>query len=249
MTAMRNEAPTITPAEDTAGRVERLDWQQVSKDLDAQGCAMIEGLITPDECAALAGLYAADGLFRRRVVMSRHGFGRGEYKYFSYPLPDMIAGLRTSIYPHLVPMANDWNAMLGIDVRYPAQHAEFLARCHDAGQCRPTPLLLQYEAGDYNCLHQDLYGEHVFPFQATILLSEPGRDFTGGEFVLTEQRPRMQSRAEVVPLRQGDAVVFAVRHRPMRGTRGVYRVNLRHGVSRLRSGHRHTVGIIFHDAT
>jgi hypothetical protein len=249
MTAQTNEILTIAPVEDMTPRVQRLDWPRVSQDLDAQGCAMIGGLLTPEECDALAGLYAAEGLFRRRVVMSRHGFGRGEYKYFSYPLPGMIAGLRASIYPHLVPVANRWNTAMGLDVRYPAQHAEFLARCHAAGQCRPTPLLLQYEAGDYNCLHQDLYGEHVFPFQVTILLSEPGRDFTGGEFVLTEQRPRMQSRAEVVPLRQGDAVVFAVHHRPVRGARGVHRVNLRHGVSRLRAGHRHTVGIIFHDAT
>ena len=239
----------ITPAQDVAGRVKALDWERVSKDLDAQGCAMIERLLSPAECEALAELYPEDSIFRSRVVMGRHGFGRGEYKYFSYPLPDIVAGLRTSIYPHLVPIANRWNTAMGIDVRYPAKHADFMARCHDAGQLRPTLLLLQYEAGDYNCLHQDLYGEHVFPFQVTILLSEPGRDFTGGEFVLTEQRPRMQSRPDVVPLRQGDAVVFAVHHRPVQGTRGFYRVNLRHGVSRLRSGHRHTVGIIFHDAT
>jgi uncharacterized protein len=221
----------------------------VSKDLDAQGCAMIEGLITPEECDALAGLYPEDGIFSSRVVMGQHGFGRGEYKYFSYPLPDIIAGLRTVIYPRLAPIANRWNAAMGINVRYPEKHADFIARCHDAGQLRPTPLLLQYGADDYNCLHQDLYGEHVFPLQVTILLSEPERDFTGGEFVLTEQRPRMQSRPEVVPLRQGDAVVFAVHHRPVQGTRGVYRVNLRHGVSRVRSGHRHTLGVIFHDAT
>jgi uncharacterized protein len=249
MHALVKEAQAITAAEDMAARVKALEWEQVSKDLDAQGCATIEGLLTPAECGTLAGLYAVDGLFRSRVVMSRHGFGRGEYKYFSYPLPDIVAGLRTSIYPYLVPIANRWNAAMGFDVRYPAKHAEFLARCHNAGQRLPTPLLLQYAAGDYNCLHQDLYGEHVFPFQVTVLLSEPGRDFTGGEFVLTEQRPRMQSRPEVVPLRQGDAVVFAVHHRPVQGARGVYRVNLRHGVSRLRSGHRHTVGIIFHDAT
>jgi hypothetical protein len=249
MNAPVKEALAITPAKDVAGRGKALDWERVSKDLDAQGCAMIERLISPAECEALAELYPEDGIFRSRVVMGRHGFGRGEYKYFSYPLPDILAGLRTSIYPHLVPIANRWNTAMGIDVRYPAKHADFMARCHDAGQRLPTPLLLQYEAGDYNCLHQDLYGEHVFPFQVTILLSEPGRDFTGGEFVLTEQRPRMQSRPEVVPLRQGDAVVFAVHHRPVQGTRGVYRVNLRHGVSRLRSGHRHTVGIIFHDAT
>jgi hypothetical protein len=229
--------------------VNALDWERASKDLNAQGCAMIERLLSPAECEALAELYPEDGIFRSRVVMGRHGFGRGEYKYFSYPLPDILAGLRTSIYPHLVPIANRWNTAMGIDARYPAQHADFIAQCHDAGQLRPTPLLLQYAADDYNCLHQDLYGEQVFPFQVTILLSEPGRDFTGGEFVLTEQRPRMQSRPEVVPLRQGDAVVFAVHHRPVQGTRGFYRVTLRHGVSRLRSGHRHTVGVIFHDAT
>jgi hypothetical protein len=187
-------------------------------------------------------------IFRSRVVMGHHGFGRGEYKYFRYPLPGIISGLRTSIYPRLVPVANRWNEAMGIDARYPAKHPDFIKRCHAAGQLRPTPLLLQYTLGDYNCLHQDLYGEHVFPIQVTILLSEPGRDFTGGEFVLTEQRPRMQSRPEVVPLRQGDAVAFAVHHRPVQGARGVYRVNLRHGVSRLRSGHRHTAGIIFHDA-
>jgi hypothetical protein len=249
MNASVKEALAITTAQDVAGRVKALDWERVSKDLDAQGCAMIERLISPAECKALAELYPEDGIFRSRVVMGRHGFGRGEYKYFNYPLPDILAGLRTSIYPHLVPIANRWNTAMGIDARYPAQHADFIAQCHDAGQLRPTPLLLQYVADDYNCLHQDLYGEQVFPFQVTILLSEPGRDFTGGEFVLTEQRPRMQSRPEVVPLRQGDAVVFAVHHRPVQGTRGVYRVNLRHGVSRLRSGHRHTVGVIIHDAT
>src|SRR5918994_4898191 len=239
---------TITSAKDIAQRMKTIEWERVSQDLDAQGSAIVKRLITPAECDGLAQLYLEDGIFRSRVVMGRHGFGRGEYKYFSYPLPDIIAGLRTSIYPHLVPMANRWNTAMGIDVRYPAKHADFLARCHDAGQRLPTPLLLQYAAGDYNCLHQDLYGEHVFPFQVTILLSEPGRDFTGGEFVLTEQRPRMQSRAEVVPLRQGDAVAFAVHHRPVNGTRGTYRVNLRHGVSRVRSGRRHTLGIIFHDA-
>ena len=249
MNAPVKETLAITQAQDVAGRVKALDWERVSKDLDAQGCAMIERLLSPAECEALAELYPEDSIFRSRVVMGRHGFGRGEYKYFSYPLPDIISGLRTSIYPHLVPIANRWNTAMGIDARYPAQHAAFIAQCHDAGQLRPTPLLLQYAADDYNCLHQDLYGEHVFPFQVTILLSEPGRDFTGGEFVLTEQRPRMQSRPEVVPLRQGDAVVFAVHHRPVQGTRGFYRVNLRHGVSRLRSGHRHTVGVIFHDAT
>ena len=249
MNAVVNHPPEIDPAKDMAGRVKTLDWERVSTDLDAQGCAIIDGLLTPEECDAMAGLYQVDGIFRSRVVMGRHGFGRGEYKYFSYPLPDIVAGLRSSIYPRLVPIANRWNHAMGIDVRFPATHADFIARCHAAGQGRPTPLLLQYEVGDYNCLHQDLYGEHVFPMQVAILLSEPGRDFMGGEFVLTEQRPRMQSRPEVVPLMQGDAVVFAVHHRPVQGTRGVYRVNLRHGVSRLRSGRRHTLGVIFHDAT
>ena len=243
------EARAITPAKDMVDRIKALAWDRVLKDLDARGYAMIENLLTPEECDVLAGLYPVENPFRSRVVMDRHGFGRGEYKYFSYPLPDLVAGLRTSIYPHLAPLANRWNTAMGSDVRYPARHADFIARCHDAGQLKPTPLLLKYATDDYNCLHQDLYGEHVFPIQVAILLSEPGRDFTGGEFVLTEQRPRMQSRAEVVPLRQGDAVVFAVHHRPAQGARGVYRVNLRHGVSRLRSGHRHTIGVIFHDAT
>ena len=229
-------------------RVRTLDWERVSQDLDAQGIAVVEGLLSPDECQALAGLYPKDDIFRSRIVMERHGFGRGEYKYFSYPLPDLIAALRTAIYPHLVPIANRWNDAMGIDVRYPEKHADFIERCHRAGQVRPTPLLLQYGAGDYNCLHQDLYGEHVFPLQLTILLSKPDNDFTGGEFVMTEQRPRMQSRPIVVPLRQGDGVVFAVHNRPVQGTHGAYRVNLRHGVSRVRSGHRHTLGIIFHDA-
>jgi hypothetical protein len=229
-------------------RVEAFDWEGVSGSLDAQGSAMLERLLSPDECLALAGLYADEARFRSRVVMARHGFGRGEYKYFSYPLPGMVASLRSALYPRLAPIANRWNAAMRIDVRYPQTHADFLARCHEAGQIRPTPLLLQYGAGDYNCLHQDLYGEHVFPLQVAILLSEPGTDFTGGEFVLTEQRPRMQSRPDVVPLRQGDAVIFAVHHRPVQGTRGVYRVNLRHGVNRVRSGNRHTLGVIFHDA-
>lgn len=249
MNAVVKEELAITAADDIACRVNALDWQRVSKDLDAQGCATIEGLITPDECDALAALYPDHGIFRSRVVMARHGFGRGEYKYFSYPLPGIVADLRTAIYPHLAPTANRWTAAMRIDVRYPAKHADFIARCHDAGQVKPTALLLQYGADDYNCLHQDLYGEHAFPLQVTILLSEPARDFTGGEFVLTEQRPRMQSRAEVVPLRQGDAVAFAVNDRPVQGTRGAYRVKLRHGVSRVRSGHRHTLGIVFHDAT
>jgi hypothetical protein len=236
------------PASDIAARVDGIDWAQASDDLDAQGYAVLKGLLSRDECCALAGLYPDDGHFRSRVVMGRHGFGRGEYKYFSYPLPELIAELRPALYAQLRDVANRWNEAMGIDIRYPDRHESFLKRCHAAGQIRPTPLLLQYGAGDYNCLHQDLYGEHVFPLQVAVLLSEPGRDFTGGEFVLTEQRPRMQSRPEVVPLGQGDAVAFAVHHRPVQGTRGFYRVNLRHGVSRIRSGHRHTVGVIFHDA-
>jgi uncharacterized protein len=236
------------PASDAAARVGAIDWAQATRELDAQGCAVLKGLVSPDECRELAALYPDDALFRSKVVMGRHGFGRGEYKYFAYPLPNLIAGLRPALYARLRGVANRWNEAMGIDIRYPESHEAFLKRCHAAGQTRPTPLLLQYEAGDYNCLHQDLYGEHVFPLQVAILLSEPGRDFTGGEFVLTEQRPRMQSRPEVVPLGQGDAVAFAVHVRPVQGTRGTYRVNLRHGVSRIRSGHRHTVGVIFHDA-
>ena len=228
--------------------VAAFDWERIGAELDAQGCAVIPGLLDGARCESLAGLYPQDEIFRSRVVMGRHGFGRGEYRYFSYPLPEIVAGLRESFYPRLAPIANRWNAAMGIETRYPERHDAFIARCHAAGQTRPTPLLLQYGVDDYNCLHQDLYGEHVFPLQLAILLSEPGRDFSGGEFVLTEQRPRMQSRPEVVPLRQGDAVVFAVHHRPVQGTHGVYRVNLRHGVSRLRSGQRHTLGIIFHDA-
>ena len=248
MSARPGAAATIGPAEPVVDRTGAIDWGRVSQDLDAYGSAVVERLLSPGVCRDLIALYPVDDLFRSRVVMARHGFGRGEYKYFQYPLPDTIAGLRTAVYPRLAPIANRWNEAMGMDVRYPEEHADFIARCHEAGQRKPTPLLLRYEAGDYNCLHQDVYGEHVFPLQLAILLSEPGRDFTGGEFVMTEQRPRMQSRAEVMPLRQGDGVVFAVHHRPVQGTRGVYRVNLRHGVSRVRSGHRHTVGIIFHDA-
>lgn len=229
-------------------RIEQLDWTRVSQDLDAQGSAVLEHVLSPEECRELSALYPDDGLFRSRIVMGRHGFGRGEYKYFSYPLPDLVADLRASLYPRLVPIANRWNADMGIDIRYPGNHEDFLDRCRRAGQSKPTPLLLQYGADDYNCLHQDLYGEHVFPLQVAFLLSEPGKEFEGGEFVMTEQRPRMQSRPIVVPLRQGDGAVFAVHNRPVQGTRGVYRVNLRHGVSRVRSGRRHTVGIIFHDA-
>ena len=240
-----NEALESTHAAD---RVQSFDWHAVREELNAYGCARLEGVLAPDECDALVRVYPDDQRFRSRVVMARHGFGRGEYKYFAYPLPGLIQALRTELYPRLAPIANGWNEATGIDVRFPGEHVEFIARCHQAGQLRPTPLLLQYETGDYNCLHQDLYGEHVFPLQVAILLSEPGRDFSGGEFVLTEQRPRMQSRAEVVPLQRGDAVAFAVHHRPVQGTRGTYRVNLRHGVSRLRAGHRHTLGLIFHDA-
>jgi hypothetical protein len=239
-----------TPSAPTAlaERIESIDWAGVGRDLDAAGNAVLERVLSPEECRELASLYQRDDLFRSRIVMARHGFGRGEYQYFRYPLPDLVAGLRTTLYPQLAPIADRWNQALRVEVSYPAEHADFVARCHGAGQRKPTPLLLRYQAGDYNCLHQDVYGEHVFPLQVAVLLSEPGRDFTGGEFVMTEQRPRMQSRAEVVPLRQGDAVVFAVRERPVQGTRGTYRVNLRHGVSRIRSGLRHTAGIIFHDA-
>ena len=224
------------------------DWEEVSAGLDERGSAVVERLLTPAQCRALIALYEKDDLFRSRVVMARHGFGRGEYKYFDYPLPELVAAQRTALYSPLAGIANRWNTAMGIDARFPSELKAFLKRCHAAGQRKPTPLLLQYEPEDFNCLHQDLYGEHVFPIQVAILLSEPGRDFTGGEFVLTEQRPRMQSRVEVVSLRQGDAVAFAVHHRPVQGTRGVYRVNLRHGVSRIRYGRRHTAGVIFHDA-
>jgi len=239
---------TLGARRDIAARMRGMDWDRVGADLDAQGNALLPQLLTHEECTTLAGLYGQDDLFRSRVVMGHHGFGRGEYRYFAYPLPETIAALRTRLYPELAPIANRWNQAMGIDVRYPGRHDEFIARCHAAGQSRPTPLLLQYGADDYNCLHQDLYGEHVFPLQVAILLSQPDQDFSGGEFVLTEQRPRMQPRPEVVPLCQGDAVAFAVHHRPVQGTRGTYRVNLRHGVSRVRSGHRHTLGVIFHDA-
>ncbi len=244
------EAGSVRPATEGIGdRVEALGWPRVSADLDAQGWAVLPWLLTARECGGIADLYQEGDRFRSTVVMARHGFGRGEYKYFAYPLPDLVAGLRSSLYARLAPLANRWNEAMGIGVQYPGAHDSFLRRCHQAGQVRPTPLLLRYGEGDYNCLHQDLYGEHVFPLQVAILLSEPGEDFTGGEFVLTEQRPRMQSRPSVVPLRRGDAVAFAVHHRPVRGTRGVYRTVLRHGVSVLRSGRRHTLGIIFHDAT
>lgn len=233
---------------DIGERIAGLDWPGIAACLDADGCAVTGPVLAPDECAALIATYDVDERFRSRVVMARHGFGRGEYKYFAHPLPGVVTALRAALYAALAGSANRWNEMLGVAVRYPEDHGKFLARCHRAGQTKPTPLMLRYSAGDYNCLHQDIYGEHVFPLQATFLLSAPGRDFTGGEFVLTEQRPRMQSRAEVVPLGLGDGVIFAVRERPVRGTRGYYRVTLRHGVSRLRSGHRYTLGVIFHDA-
>jgi hypothetical protein len=241
--------PLATAQSAVAGEVEALDWERIAIELDAHGCATTGPLLAAADCAALSEAYDSEALFRSRVVMARHGFGRGEYKYFAYPLPETIAALRAALYPPLATIANRWNEAMGLAVRYPDEHAAFLARCHEAGQVRPTPLLLQYGPGDYNCLHQDLYGEHVFPLQVAFLLSEPGEGFTGGEFVLTEQRPRMQSRAEVVPLRRGEGVIFPVHHRPVAGTRGTYRVNMRHGVSRLRAGRRHTLGIIFHDAT
>jgi hypothetical protein len=244
----RKIEPAAAVAGSPAARVAQFDWDRVAAELGGHGAAVLENLLAPAECRSLAALYGDDARFRRRVIMGRHGFGKGEYKYFAYPLPDPVGDLRAALYARLVPVANDWNRRMGVAGRYPPTHKAYLARCHRAGQRRPTPLLLKYGPDDYNCLHQDLYGELVFPLQATILLSAPGSDFTGGEFVLTEQRPRMQSRPEVVPLAQGDAVIFAVHHRPVRGARGVYRVNMRHGVSRLRSGQRLTLGIIFHDA-
>ncbi len=241
---------TVTPPTGAAAivRIGQIDWSSVAFDLDAQGWAVLPALAEPDVCDGIAALYDEETGFRSRVVMARHGFGRGEYRYFSYPLPPVIQEFRRGLYPPLASIANRWHERMGIETRFPATHHEFLDRCHQAGQSRPTPLLLRYGSEDYNCLHQDLYGEHVFPLQLAILLSEPGRDFEGGEFVLTEQRPRMQTRPAVVPLAKGDAVLFAVNSRPVQGSRGNYRVALRHGVSKIRSGHRHTVGIIFHDA-
>ena len=247
MTAARKPRPRPGGAS-IAARVAALDWAGIAAALDANGCATTGALLTPAECAALAGAYGSDHLFRSRIIMARHGFGRGEYKYFAYPLPELIATLRMALYPALARIANRWNEAMGIAVRYPHDHREYLRRCHAAGQTKPTPLLLRYAEGDYNCLHQDIYGEHVFPLQITILLSRPHVDFIGGDFVLTEQRPRMQSCAEVVPLGEGEGVIFPVRHRPVAGSRGTYRVSMRHGVSRVRSGKRHTAGIIFHDA-
>lgn len=229
--------------------LDRMETSALESDLEAQGWSVMSDLLTARQCDQIAGMYGEEAGFRSRVVMARHGFGRGEYRYFSYPLPPLILQLRTTLYPLLAPIANHWHERMRVDVHFPESHDEFIARCAAAGQVRPTPLLLQYGAGDYNCLHQDLYGEHVFPLQVAVLLSEPLNDFTGGEFVLTEQRPRMQTRAAVVPLRKGDAVVFAVNSRPVRGTRGDYQVKMRHGVSKVITGHRHTLGIIFHDAT
>jgi len=238
----------VAPSSSVEQTIANHPWTNAAKELDGLGCTLLPGLLDQDDCNSLHRMYAAEEVFRSKVIMARHNFGRGEYQYFAYPLPELVARLRCALYPPLAAIANRWNKLMQIETRYPADLPEFLERCHSAGQTRPTPLLLRYGAGDYNCLHQDLYGEHVFPLQAAVLLSAPQRDFTGGEFVLTEQRPRMQSRAEVVPLSQGDAVIFPVHHRPMQGTRGTYRVNMRHGVSRLRSGERFTLGIIFHDA-
>jgi hypothetical protein len=231
----------------TNGRLSGIDWQTVAAALDDRGHAATPPLLSPAECRALAALYDDEAAFRSRVVMARHGFGRGEYKYLRYPLPPAVEALRQAIYPRLAPVANHWCAALKEAGRFPASLDDYLAQCHGAGQLRPTLLILKYGAGDYNCLHQDLYGDHAFPLQLTVLLSDPGADFTGGEFALVEQRPRRQSKVEVVPLRQGEAVIFAVHHRPVEGTRGIYRVNQRHGVSRVRSGGRYTLGIIFHD--
>jgi hypothetical protein len=237
----------FTPA--TAGGLQHCNWPTMTRDVDAHGWAIVEHLLTPVECRSVAALYDQDAAFRSRVVMARHGFGNGEYRYFSYPLPALLEELRPALYAGLVPLANSWNERMGVDTRYPQHFADFQERCRAAGQGRPTPLLLKYTKGDFNCLHQDIYGEHVFPLQVAVLLSVPGDDFTGGEFILTEQKPRQQSRATVAPLGQGDAVVFAVRHRPVRGTKGFYRVNQRHGVSTVLSGWRYTLGIIFHDAS
>lgn len=248
MSARASQVEASAPAS-AATRVSAYEWRALASDLDAFGCAVLPALLSPTECRDVAALYGEETHFRSQVHMARHGFGKGEYRYFKYPLPDLVESLRTVLYPRLADIANAWNGRMNVEQRYPRDHASYLKACHDAGQSRPTPLLLRYGPGDFNCLHQDIYGELVFPIQVTILLSAPGPDFVGGEFVLTEQRPRMQSRAEVVPLDQGDAVAFAVHHRPVRGSKGDYRVNLRHGVSRVRAGLRHTLGVIFHDAT
>jgi uncharacterized protein len=246
-TTSEGNGAAVTPA--IQARVERVDWERIYADLDGQGWAIAPKLLTHAEADAIASLYHRENGFRSHVIMGRHGFGRGEYKYFSYPLPPIIQALRAATYPHLVPVANKWHERMSKDVRFPTNHAAFLDRCHKAGQVRPTPLLLEYAPEDYNCLHRDLYGEHVFPIQIAILLDQPGEDFEGGEFVMTEQRPRMQTRAMVLPLKKGDAAIFAVNSRPMKGVRGDYQVKLNHGVSKLYSGKRHTVGVIFHDAT
>jgi hypothetical protein len=249
--SVRSARPARPVPGSIEARIAALDWARVADELDGRGCTAVGPLLSPEECRALAALYAEEApgrRFRSRVVMARHGFGQGEYKYFAYPLPAPVAALRQALYPRLAPVARRWHAAMGRDANLPAELDGYLARCHAAGQTRPTPLLLRYGEGDYNCLHQDLYGELAFPLQATVLLSAPGADFAGGEFVLVEQRPRMQSRPEVVPLRQGEAVIFAVNERPVRGARGTYRVKMRHGVSRLRAGERLTLGVIFHDA-
>jgi len=248
MNAPAKIAPSASAVTAAEARLSKYDWAALGNEINQYGSVPIRNLLSSDECKQVAALYAEEKHFRSRVHMARHGFGKGEYQYFNYPLPDLIGGLRTALYPKLATVANAWNERMNIALRYPERHAPFLKQCHEARQARPTPLLLQYVEGDFNCLHQDLYGELAFPIQVVILLSEPEKDFTGGEFVLTEQRPRMQSRAEVVPIKQGDAVAFAVHNRPVQGTKGNYRVNMRHGVSRVRSGNRHTLGIIFHDA-
>lgn len=249
MSVRTNSRPAENAAAAADTRLARYDWTRLSEALDERGFALMPSLLTAKMCQSYAAMFGEDERFRRQIHMARHGYGQGTYKYFSYPLPDPLAGLRTAFYARLAPVANRWNERLGIDHKYPAKHAAFLRQCHAAGQVRPTPLLLEYGPGDYNCLHQDLYGELAFPLQVAVLLSDPAKDFAGGEFILTEQRPRRQSRAEVVPLSQGDAVIFANNQRPMEGARGPYRVTMRHGVSRLHTGRRHTLGLIFHDAT
>jgi hypothetical protein len=253
MSAMANQraktersAVTQTDTDGVAGST--IDVTTLEADLTDQGFALMPRLLPAASCRDLIALYPGEENFRSRVVMARHGFGRGEYKYFTYPLPFIVADLRRGLYPMLAAIANRWQQQLGGDLLFPPTHAAYLEHCHAAGQTRPTPLLLRYETGDFNCLHQDIYGDHIFPLQVAILLSEPDADFTGGEFILTEQRPRQQSRASVVPLNRGDAVIFPVRERPIAGGKGFYRGQMRHGVSRLRSGHRYTLGVIFHDA-
>ncbi len=243
-----DSGPPSRAQEDSPGRAAAIDWVRISGDLDVQGWALVPGLLSSNDCESVAAWYGREHGFRSRIVMGRHGFGRGEYRYFSYPLPDLVQALRGALYSRLAPVANRWNERMKNGARFPNEHDAFLRRCHTMGQVRPTPLLLKYGPGDYNCLHQDLYGENVFPLQVAILLSQPGTDFSGGEFVLTEQRPRMQPRAAVVPLRKGDGVAFAVNVRPVRGLRGDYQVKVRHGVSQLRSGSRSALGILFHDA-